>query len=328
MTMFFHSAIRILAFLLAPLFLFPAPARSELVDRVIAVVNEEVITLSDLNQEGAPLFRRITQQVPPGQLDQALLKAREEILSSLIDKLIVQQRAEKLGISVSEEEVDKALQEMLEQRHLSLEAFRRDLALLGMTEDSYRDQVRHQILQSKLVGYEIRSKVVITDQMIEEYYQEHYLNKRQQGAYHILQMGFTWDPKVPETRREARKRAEKARGRVLAGEDFRMVARELSELASAEDGGDIGVFQKEEMASYMREAVLPLNAGEVSPIIETPAGFQFFMLLSRQGNARAQRPLEEVRDEIRDILYKQAMDSQYQKWVQQLRDEAYIKKML
>src|SRR3990167_8088983 len=76
----------------------PPVARAEMVDRIVAIVNDDVITFSDLNREGAALFRRITQEAPPDQVERTLLKAREEMLSSLIDKLIVAQRAKKMGI--------------------------------------------------------------------------------------------------------------------------------------------------------------------------------------------------------------------------------------
>jgi peptidyl-prolyl cis-trans isomerase SurA len=88
-----------------------------MVDRIIAIVNDDVITFSDLNREGAALFRRITQEAPPDQVEMALLRAREEVLSSLIDRLIVEQRAKKLGISVGNAEVDAIAEYRTQQDH-------------------------------------------------------------------------------------------------------------------------------------------------------------------------------------------------------------------
>jgi peptidyl-prolyl cis-trans isomerase SurA len=78
----------------------------------------------------------------------------------------------------------------------------------------------------------------------------------------------------------------------------------------------------------MKQNVLALAPGQVSPIVETPSGYQLFKLLSDKGNIQAQQPLDAVHDEIRDLLYQQAMDAHYSKWVKELRDEAYIKTML
>ncbi|HSR35566.1 MAG TPA: peptidylprolyl isomerase [Desulfurivibrionaceae bacterium] len=316
--------------LLAALHLLAAPAiaAAEIVDRVVAVVNDDVITFSDLNREGGSIFKRITQQAPPDQVTAALIKARQEILSSLIDKLIVEQRAAKLDITVSDAELDDAVTRVLARNKVSREKFLHDLQMMGSSEREYRNSLRIQILQSKLVGQEIRSKVVITEEKIKEYYEKNYTGKVSADSYHILQMGFSWKDSTPAARSEALAKAEEARRLVLGGDDFRSVARKMSDLPSAADGGDIGVFSKGELSPAMKQHVLTLAPGQVSPIVETASGYQLFKLLSDKGNIRAQQPLDAVHDEIRDQLYQQAMDAQYGKWVKELRDEAYIKTML
>lgn len=320
------SALLLLALLHLPA--TPASAAAETVDRVVAVVNDDVITFSDLNREGAPIFKRITQQAPPDQINAALLQARQQVLSGLIDKLIVEQRAAKLNITVSDAELDEAISSILARNNVTRAKFLQDLAMMGSNEKQYRDSLRVQILQSKLVGQEIRAKVVITEEKIKEYYEKNYTEKITADAYHILQMGFSWKEDTPDEKAAALKKAEEARRLVLAGDDFRSVARKMSDLPSAADGGDIGVFKKEELSAAMRKQILSLTPGQTSPLVETTTGYQMFKLLSDKGNIRAQQPLEAVHDEIRDLLYKQAMDSQYNKWVKELRDEAYIKTML
>lgn len=309
-------------------YIVPAPVAAELVDRVVAVVNDDIITISDLNREGASLFRRITQQAPPEQVDTALIQARQEMLSSLIDRLIVEQRAAKLQITVEAAEIDQAVERILIRNKVDIDKFRQDLMMMGSSEKDYREAIRNQILQSKLVSFEIRSKVVITDEKVKEYYEKNYTGKITADTYHILQMGFVWPNSDAAAKNAALQKAEEARQLVVNGEDFRAVARRMSELPSAADGGDIGIFKKAELASYMKDSVLALASGQMSPIVETPAGFQFFKLLSDKGNVRAQQPFEAVRDEIRDLLYQQGLDAQYEKWVKGLRDEAYIKTML
>ncbi|MEW6502151.1 MAG: peptidylprolyl isomerase [Thermodesulfobacteriota bacterium] len=320
------SALALLSFL--HFFAAPATVAAEIVDRVVAVVNDDVITFSDLSREGASLFRRITQQAPPEQVTAALLQARQEMLSSLIDKLIVEQRAAKLNITVSEAELDEAVDRVLARNRISREKFLQDIERMGSTEQNYRNSLRIQILQSKLVGQEIRSKVVITEEKIKEYYEKNYTEKLAADSYHILQMGFSWKEETPAAKAEALAKAEEARRLVLGGEDFRSVARKMSDLPSAADGGDIGVFKKEELSPAMKRNVLALAPGQLSPLVETPTGYQLFRLLSNQGDIRAQQPLDAVHDEIRDLLYQQTMEAQYGKWVKELRDEAYIKTML
>ena len=309
-------------------FFHPPVARAEMVDRIIAIVNDDVITFSDLNREGAALFRRITQEAPPQQIEGTLLKAREEVLSSLIDKLIVAQRAKKLGVSVGDPEVDNAVKNIIERNKATPEKFWQQMTLMGSNEHDYREIIRSQVLQDKLIDYEIRSRVVVNEERIREFYEKNYAQKMKEDAYHVLQMGFAWKENTQAAKDDAKRRAEEARQQALSGQDFRTLARQSSDLPSAKDGGDIGVFKKSEMAAYMKTSVLSLQPGQISAIQETPVGYQFFKLLSDRGDVGLQASYETVKEQIRQRLYEEALSSQFQKWVKELRDQAYIKKIL
>ena len=302
--------------------------RAEMVDRIVAIVNDDVITFSDLNREGAALFRRIIQEAPAEQVEPTLLKAREDMLSSLIDKLIVAQRAKKLGISVGNPEVESAISRIIERNKTTPEKFWQQMALMGSNEHDYRELVRGQLLQDRLVDYEIRSRVVVNEERIREFYDKNYAQKVKEDAYHILQMGFVWKEDTQSEKADALRRAEEARQQVLAGQDFRTLARQASDLPSAKDGGDIGVFKKSEMASYMKASIVGLQVGQISGVLETPAGYQFFKLLSDKGDVGLQASYEAVKEQIRQRLYEEALNSHFQKWVKELRDQAYIKKIL
>ncbi len=317
--------------LLFSFFLFPAIASSEdIVDRVVAVVNEDVITLSELKEEAAPTLEKIREQAPFDQVDAASHKARREILSEMIDRKLLLQRAEKRNVSVPDAEIDAAVDRILEQNKISVEEFRTQLGLMGKTEAQYRETLRSQIIRSKLVSYEIRSKVVITNEQIIEFYNEHYGNLSAPEGYHIQQIGLSWgDRGRSGSPAEAKKRAEQIRDMVRAGESFKDMAKQQSDLPSAADGGDIGVLQKDELALYMWEAIKGLRPGEVSEIIETPAGYQFFKLISaRDGNVSSQAPLDTVRDEIRNTLYDQQLKRKFDNWVKLLRENSYIEELL
>ncbi len=318
--------IIVLFFLLT--ILIPCTSQAELVDRIVAIVNEDIITFSDLTREGAPIFRRISREAPPEQMEAALIQAREELLSGLIEKLIVEQRAKEQGVSVSDEDVEKAFESLIARNNTTPDAFRRSLELMGTDEQHYRDILRSQVLQSKLISYEIRSKVVITDEKVKEYYEANYTGKKESDAYHILQMGFTWEEDTPAARQKAREKAESLRAKAVAGEDFRTLAKNHSQLPSAVDGGDIGVLKKDELASYMKASIKGLAPDQISPVVETPAGFQFFKILSSEGHIAAQASFEKVAETIREKLYQESLDIHFEKWVKELKEQAYIKKML
>jgi peptidyl-prolyl cis-trans isomerase SurA len=305
---------------------------SHLVDRVVAVVNDDVITLSELEKAGNDYFTQIKRKAPPAEVDSALEKARGEVLSSLVDKLIVRQQAAKLSMTVSDEEVSTAIDQILARNNATMEDFRKELATMNITEQEYRDNIRDQILRTKLINYEVRSRIVITEEDIKEYYQNEYTQEKGESGYHIQQMGFTWRNTVSlekagfDTQEEAREKAEEIRAKVLAGESFTELAKAYSNLPSAVDGGDIGVFKKDEMAPYMRDVIITLHPGEVSPIVKSGNAFQFFKLLSqREGDLVVKAPYESVHDDIMDLLYRQEMEKQYNEWVKDLREKAYIK---
>ncbi len=310
---------------------------AELVDRVVAVVNDEVITMSEVNEEGKGFFKKVTDQAPAAQLEEALRRAREEVLDNLIDKKMMAQEAAKQNVSVSEEELQAAAEQMLFNNKITRETLDAQLAQMGMAYDSYLDTLRNQILQSKLVNYEIRSKIIITDDMILDYYDTHYTKHVSQGGYYIMQMGFTWGknsaarssaPAKYADKMDAQKRAERVRELLLNGQDFRTLAQKFSDLPSAADGGDLGVFQEDEMAPYMQKVILKLSPGEISEVIETPSGYQFFKLLSSQdGQIVVQASFESVKDEIRNKLYEQELAGQFDDWIKKLKEDAYIKKL-
>jgi peptidyl-prolyl cis-trans isomerase SurA len=306
-----------------------------LVDRIVAEVNDDVITLSELEKAGDSYFKRIRAKAPARELDLALQQAREEVLASLIEKTLLRQAAAKISVSVSEAEIDSAIDQILARNNSTIKDFRRDLQSMHITEQDYRESLHDQILQSKMVNIEVRSRIVITEEDIREYYQKEYTKKEGESGYYILQMGFTWDKKgnlvMPGTvaKQDARKRAEEIRNRVLDGENFKELASSFSNLPSAKDGGDIGMIKKDEMAPYMRETVLKMKPGEISPIVETESGFQFFKLLVvRDGEMVVLAPYELVREEIRDQLYQQEVKEKYEIWVKELREKAYIKEFL
>jgi peptidyl-prolyl cis-trans isomerase SurA len=197
----------------------------------------------------------------------------------------------------------------------------------------YRKNLKTQILQNKLINREVLSKIVITEEQVLDYYDSQFTSTVDDGGYYLLQIGISWDVQTTggeggeaAARRQARQRAEQAHALALSGEDFQELARQYSDLPSAEDGGDIGVFQKEDLAPFMLQAIEPLRPGEVSAIIETPVGFQFFKLLSsRTGGIVQQATYSEVKEDIRERLYRQEVERQFDLWLTEIKGNAYIR---
>lgn len=319
----------IVTFLLVASFVGTAPA--DIVDRIVAIVNDDVITLSEVNEEGKALLQRVAENTTASEREQALKQVRQTIIDKLIQKRIMSQEAQKYNISVSEEEVDMTMQRILDQNKGTIEELRAQLATVGMTEAQYRANLRDQVLSSKLVNYEIRSKVIITEDRVIDYYDTHYTERVAEGGYYILQIGIS-----PESSQKggkdfgpqegARQKAERVRSLAVAGEPFRDLARRYSDLPSSVDGGDIGVFKKDDMSEAMLKVITKTKPGEITDIIETSSGFQFFKVLSSQeGQIITKVPYESVKEDIYETLYQQEMQSLFADWLQEKKDQAYIK---
>lgn len=303
-------------------------ALADVVDRVVAIVNDEVITLSEVNEEGKPLLRRVAESAPASELEAALQEARRTIIEKMIEKKIMLQEAKKAKISVTDDEVKMALDRILEKNKTTPEQFKAEMAKLGMTEAQYKENLKDQVLSSKLVNMEIRSKVIIPEDKVLDYYDTHYTDRVEEGGFYLLQIGITLqDGGADGTRKQAaRKKIDEVRALAAAGQDFKALARKYSNLPSSADGGDIGVLRKDEMPAAMAAAIAKTPAGQLTEVIETESGYQFFKVLSGQeGQIITKVPYESVKEEIYDTLYQQEMEGRFDEWLKTKKSQAYIK---
>lgn len=330
-THYFFTVITLLTFSLVN---FSADnAKAELVDRVVAIVNDEVITLSELNEESKEVEEKIIFSVPTEHQTEAIEEAKEAALNSLIDKKLIDQKAKKARVSVSEAEVDKALLDVRRKASLSQEQFNHELIKAGLSLKTYRDNLRSQLLQRKIVNYDIRKKIVITDSMIKEYYDNKYTVATKSDEFYLLQIGVKWkkiddEAAQKKEKNKALNRIKRIHNLAVNGENFGSLAEEYSDFPSAKDQGDIGSFTLDDMGGAMKGAVSGLSNGEISKIIETPAGYQFFKLVSSAGGKAVQKaPLSDVEDKIKAKLFEQEMQAAFKEWVTELKDDAYIQKL-
>lgn len=312
---------------------FPTGLCAALVDKVVAVVNEEVITLSEVEEEVTRLAQNLDKEHGEATGPAAIAEIREQTIDALIDRRLINQRAKATNTTVSDEELAAAIESTRTRMGLDAADFRRKMAQSGMTEDLLKKQLRDQILQSKLVSADVRAKTVVTEEMLRNYYDEHHAARTGKGNLHLLQMGFSWQKeksdaeKQSEVKNEARERAEKARALVEKGQEFKEVAKKFSDLPSAVDGGDLGVLHLDDMAEASRAAISPLKPGQLSVIVETPGSYQFFKVLSQDDQETDKAAFEKAKEEIREKLYQEKLKAAFAEWVKNLRESAYIQKL-
>jgi peptidyl-prolyl cis-trans isomerase SurA len=264
--------------------LLSSGTHADVVDRGVAIVNEDTITLSEVNEVGTPYFKKIANETPASQVNEALQQARRVVIERLIDKRLLIQEAKKLNIQISDQDVEGAVQKVLANNKTTIEQLRKELASVGMNEKQYREELREQILSSKLINNQVRTKVVITDGALLEYYNTQYTTKVDDGEYHLLQIGCTWGAEnqsgTNPSQADAKEKVKKAYALATSGKDFKELAQKYSDLPSAAEGGDLGNFRPDEMAQYIRDAIANLKPGGVSPVVETEYGYYFFKLVA------------------------------------------------
>ncbi len=316
-----NKKIKFLAIFSLLLFFMSEAGFAEMVDKVAAVVNDEVITISEIEREEKQFARQITNSTPPEQVAAALEKMREGILQQIIEDRLIRQHAKKSGVSISADEFNQAYQKMLKKNGLTKEQFAAKLKADGISPAFHRKMFRGQMLQSKLISYQVRSRVVVTDDMIDDYYRLETIGGNAGSGFHLLQIGIGWED---GKKSEALALIEEVRKKALNHKNFSELAKEFSTMPSAKNGGDLGVLGTDEMSDEMRETIMAARDG-ISEIIETDAGFQFFKVSEvEEGQAAEITPHGEEREKIRKLLYDRQFKAEYSKWVNQLKEKAYI----
>ena len=287
-----------------------------IVDRIVAVVNDEVITLSELDEAAAPLYQKYLSHVEdPVERENLIRQIRKRVLKQLIDQKLLDQEAKRLEIKVSDREIDSFIENIKQQNHLSDEKFREFLAAQGLTYEEYRKQVAEQIKRIKLVQSHVQERIVVTDEEIKDYYRRHYLSQGN-SLYELAAIVVTGP--------EAKKRAEQAYAELKKGVPFEEVAAKYSSLKGS--GRGLGRFRLKELAPEVREVVSKLKPGAFSGPVKVGNSWQIFKLLAVKSEGAP--PLEEVRAEIEARLRQEKIDQMLQKWLKELKQKAYIRVLL
>lgn len=301
-----------------------AHSQPEMVDRIIAYVNDDIITLSELNEKTRDFVAAREQNPFLRNQDQSPETIRREILANLVNERLAAQEISRLQISVRDSEVDEVVDNILKENHLTEEALVAQLSKEGRTLEDLRQQIRRTLEQNQLINREVRSKTVITDELVEAYYQSH-LEEFQAKERWRLQDIFL--PFSSGTSAEDRDRlhvlAQQIYDRLLQGADFALMAQRYSRGPGAEQGGDLGFFSKGELDPVLENSITKLGKGQITPVIETEVGLHIIRV--KEVDMTPPKPFEEVRESIYGHLYQRELDYKYREWLSSLRERSYVK---
>lgn len=309
-----------LAVLILLLPCFIAIGSAQIINQVAAVVNSEIITTYQVEQALDQLLA--TQQRAAGTLrDVKTEQLSAQILDRLIEDKLLAQRISSLGLRVTEQEINAAIEDVKISNNLNQHQLETALAAQGMTLTSYRDQIRTEILRYKLLAQEVSHRVAVTSNEVREYFQENIDQYDIRSFLYVSRISFSLD--TGGNREYIYERALSSRQRLLKGEAFSKVQAEVADIAT----GDImGELVLSDLAEPLQVALRDLNAGEVSEPIELNQQLHLFVVTDRRSGEEA--VFERVRKSIEEQLKMKKTERRFGEWEQELRANAYIDKRI
>jgi parvulin-like peptidyl-prolyl isomerase len=310
------------AFILLGITLFyPLSLRAEIVDGIVAVVNNEVITQAELNTILLPIYSQYKATYSDEELLKKIDEAKKNILYQLIEDKLILQEAEKIGVSATDEEVDERLQQIKSQ-FSSSDEFRDALASQGLTVVDLKEKYKEQIMIKKMVNREVRSRVSITPIEIALFYEKNKEDFKVPAQVKVMTIMVRKNDQDPEANTESLKKVKMIELKIAEGEDFAKLAREYSQDPSAVDGGDMGYISQGQMMKKIDEVIFSLKPGEISQTIETPVGYHIFKIVEvKEAGAES---FDDARLEIENYLFQEKAKERFDEWMAGLKENAYI----
>ncbi len=289
-----------------------------MVNRIAAIVNDDVITTNQIERKLAESKEKLGN-LPEGEMK----RVRSQVLNSLIEETLVNQRIKELKIRVSEAEVDAAIQDVQRSNKLSRAQLEEALLKEGMTFEAYRENMREELLRFRLLSRDVRKNIMVTEQEVLDYFREHIDEFRQAPFLRLGYLNFSIDD--PSERENVRAQALEIQKKMRAGKGFdeslRSVARE-----NHITGGSLGKISIEELSPVFAEAVRDLDAGEVSEVLESPGTLRLLFL--EEKNPGEVKKFDQVRYQIEKKLTDQHMKVRFKDWAEKLKEEARIEILL
>jgi peptidyl-prolyl cis-trans isomerase SurA len=291
---------------------------AEVLERILAVVNDEIITEQDLQVVMSPVLAQYRTLYSGKEFDDKVKLAREEFLNKVIEDKLILSEAKRRQVVVKDLEVDQMLSEV-RNKFPNREFFLKSIQEQGLTEKKLWNRFYDQMMMQKLVNFEVRSKVSVSPGEISEYYKAHPEAFAQGDRVRLRHILIRESSRSEE---EAKTFADSLVAQIRTGRPFEELAKTYSEGAEAKEGGEMGWMEKGQLMGEIDEKVFALDSGEVSDPIHSSLGYHIFQVVERQ--KFSVKPLEEVRDEVQDILFKEKLSKRLEVWIQNLKKNAYI----
>lgn len=303
-----------------------ATASAEVIDRIVARVNDDIVTFHDLKEAAIPFL--LQSGVNPEALKDPAKRDEiyREVLEDQVDRFLLKSEAKEMGVEVNQKEIDQWLKSTREQQNLSEDDFRRMIAGYGMDYQAYEDMIRQNLLRMRVVRMRLGSQVNVSEEDVDREYKARYGSGDETRVAEVRNILIPLPDEEPETVEEARKRAEAAHQALMEGADFADVARDFSQGPAANNGGYLGRFSEGELDPSVEKIVFSLESGETSGVERTPFGFQIIQVTTLEYEASGD--VEERRARIQAELQQVELEKQMKSFLQRLRSQAFVETSL
>ncbi len=301
---------------LALMFMSCKYAQAKVLDRIVAVVNDDIILYSELKKEVEMFKKTVRGRIP---LPDSVLE--RQVLERMIQEKLVDQEMKRLNISVDDATVEAAIERIKANNGWTDEQFRYVLQQRGMTYDDFKSEVKKDLQRSRLMDRVFQSKTVITDDQIDEYLKKH---GKELGPSNKVNLSVIFIPKAESIN----KSPEDILREIRNGADFYQMARRYSKGPGASDGGRLGWIKIDELAEPLKEALKNMKPGDVSPVISMESGY-FIVKLEEVEEHKADDGALNVskaeRERIRQMLFKKEINRKFREWLDDLMEKSYIR---
>ena len=297
-------------------------ADARMVEKIAAVVGENVVLASEVEEKAGPLLTDVSKVPDPDKRAARAASLRHEVLDRLIDDELILQQAAELKLTITSEQIDASIEEIKKQNNIDDDQLRDALRGQGMSMAAYRSDLKRQLLRFRVLNIAVGSRVNVSDEEVKAYYERHMKGaaNTQVRASHI----FIAIPDGADlaTASEKEAQAKKILQRAKT-EDFAKLAREVSDdAATRAEGGDLGYFGRDMLPKPIEELVFAMQPGEVRGPVRADRGFHVIKLVDRK--TKDAKPLDDVKDDIRMQLRQKDMERQTKIYLTELRKKTLV----
>jgi peptidyl-prolyl cis-trans isomerase SurA len=302
-----------------------AQGKGRVVEEIVARVNNEIITRSELARQKQIQKEEVQRDCPnctPAQLEERLAPLEKDLLRDLIDNLLLIQRARDLGINVDTDVIRQLDQIRQENNIESMEELERQVRAQGMDYEDFRANIRDRLYRDEVMRREVGSRIIPDKAEIRQYYEEHVQQFVRPEQVLLREIFVNTEGKSEEEKVALRARVDNLLARVQSGEDFGELAKRFSDSATAKTGGELGLYQRGVLARALEEEAFKLNRNGITPVIPIQTGFLILQVVEHY--VAGQQPLEKVEGEITNTLYNEKMRPALRAYLDQLREDSFI----